>query len=175
MSIEYILGVLCGILVGVILVALLFKCTKKRGSGKCQFDERQQLVRGRGFKYAYVTLAICNALYAAEDILVSDKLIDSALGLGFCVIISVAVYASYCIWNEGYFALNERPGRVMIAFSVIALVNIIIFIGEVHQTGIIENGKLIQGSLNLCCGAMLLVISVVVLLKKLQTKREAED
>ena len=176
MSAEYMLGMLCGVLLGIILIAILLRWTKKRGTGgKCQYDERQQLVRGKGFQYAFATLVICNGLYAFEDAVVPSRIMESGLAIGMCVVISVAVYACYCIWNDGYFALNENPTRVIIVFGLIALVNILVFARETYSTGILEDGRLIMPCLNLCCGILLLVISLAILVKKRRSGREAEE
>ena len=46
----YGMGVVCGILVGLLLMVVILKLTKTDGSLKCKYDERQQLVRGKGFQ-----------------------------------------------------------------------------------------------------------------------------
>lgn len=174
MSMEYLLGIVCGVAIGLILIMFLLKWTKKDGSSRCKFDERQQLVRGRGFKYAFFSLVICNAVYAAADTVMEDKLMDVPMGICSCVVISVGVYACYCIWNEGYFALNESPKRVLVAFILIALLNFAVFARSVIRNGIFENGVLSTGCMNLLCGVLFLVIFAVLLLKQMQNRREAE-
>lgn len=174
MSMEYLLGILCGAAVGVILVVLILKWTKKDGSSKCKFDERQQLVRGRGFKYAFFSLVICNAVYAAVDAGMEEKLIDAPVGVSAGVVISAVVYACYCIWNEGYFALNENPKRVLAAFVLIALLNFGVFAGNVMKNGMLEDGVLNVSCMNLLCGVMFLVVFAVMLAKWIQNKREAD-
>lgn len=174
MSTEYLLGVICGVVIGLILIVLLLRWTKKDGAAKCRYDERQELVRGRGFKYAFFTLITCNGVYVFADSLPEERMIDSAVGVGVCIIISCVVYACYCIWNEGYFALNENPKRVLVAFILIALLNFGVFARTAITSGIMENGALSASCLNLVCGIMFLVIFAVLLLKYLQNKREAE-
>lgn len=174
MNLEYILGFLCGGLIGFILILFVLKWTKKDGSSKCKFDERQQIVRDRGFKYGFFVLALCNILYAGVNALLDGKLIDTPVGILLCVIISVVVYACYCIWNEGYFALNENPRRVLIAFVLIALLNFGVFARRVMEKGIMENGVLSACCVNLFCGLMFLVLFAVLLLKWIQNRREAE-
>ena len=52
----YLVGILAGVLVGLIAVAVCFEYVKIRKKGSnFEYDERQQLARGNGFKYAYVT------------------------------------------------------------------------------------------------------------------------
>lgn len=174
MSKEYLLGIFFGVAVGLILVVLLLRWTKKDGASKCKFDERQELVRGRGFKYAFFTLMICTAVYAFADSLAENRMIGSLTGVCICIVISCVVYACYCIWNEGYFALNENPKRVMVAFVLISLMNFAVFARSAMKGNLMENGVLSESFVNLFCGIMFLVIFAVLLLKYLKNRREAE-
>lgn len=174
MSIEYLLGILCGVTLGLILIWVLLKWTKKDGSSKCRYDERQQIVRGQAFKAAFFTLIFCDALYALEDAIVEKQFLYGADAMGMCIIISVVVYACYCIWNEGYFALNENRKRVLVAFALIALMNFVIFGIHAVNDGIWEEGMLAPCILNLFCGVMFLVIFSVMLMKRMQNRSEEE-
>lgn len=115
----YLWGALVGIIAGVVLAAVLLKLTKKDGSMRCRYDERQEVVRGRGFKYGFFTMLI---YFAAETLfgsfleLFADRSVISFIGL--CL--GVAVYAVYGIWKDAYISLNENPKRVIIVFFVIA-------------------------------------------------------
>lgn len=73
---RFIIGLVLVFAVSALLVLLLLKTTKNDGSIKCKYDERQELVRGRGFKYALFTIG---------------------------AIIGMMVYVIYAIWNEAYF------------------------------------------------------------------------
>ena len=54
MSTSYAAGLAFGIVTALIIFALIWKFSKK--SMKGTFDERQELVRGRGYKYASFTM-----------------------------------------------------------------------------------------------------------------------
>ena len=45
MSTAMLAGVICGVLVGLVLVVIILKWVRGDGSKKCKFDERQELVR----------------------------------------------------------------------------------------------------------------------------------
>ncbi len=55
-------GVVIGLIVGIICVVLLLAVTKTDENVKYKYDERQELVRGRGFKYGFFILLIYNAI-----------------------------------------------------------------------------------------------------------------
>ena len=54
MSTSYAAGLAFGIVTALIIFAVIWKFSKK--SMKGTFDERQELVRGRGYKYASFTM-----------------------------------------------------------------------------------------------------------------------
>lgn len=68
----------------------------------------------------------------------------------------------------------ENPKRVLIAFVLIAFLNFVIFISETIRNGIMEDGVLGTHCMNLFCGLMFLVLFAVLLLKRMQSRREAE-
>lgn len=174
MNMEYLLGLLIGLGVGGILLAIVLKITKKDGSIKCKYDERQQLVRGKGFKYAFFTLIIYNFLVTMLDSSMERQYVESGVLMITGVMIGAFVYAVYCIWNEGYFSLNENPKRVLIAFGVIALVNIGIGILSCIRGVVFVNGVLTINCMNLLCGILLLMIFFVVIVKWICRQREEE-
>ena len=70
MSTSYAMGLAFGIVTALIIFAVVWKFSKK--SMKGTFDERQELVRGRGYKYACFTFL---------GLLVIDLLIESGDGV----------------------------------------------------------------------------------------------
>ena len=124
MNIAYVLGVVCGLLVGGLLLFLILKLTKKDGNVKCKYDERQELARGKGYKIGFFTVISYSAVY----MILSETLHQYfepgvLLFIGICL--GVFAYAAYCIWNEAYIALNENPKRMTIAFLLIAVINLV--------------------------------------------------
>lgn len=168
------IGVICGVLVGVVLVAFILKATKTDGTMKCKYDERQQIVRGKGFKYGFFTLMIYNFLYAAVESSMERRYMDTWTAMILGIAAGVLVYVSYCIWNEGYFSLNESPKRVMIAFVLIAAINLVLGGIQIRRGGVIVDGVLTAQCMNLICGGMFLIVFAVLFAKRIRNKREAE-
>lgn len=174
MKVEYLIGLLAGLAIGGILLALIFKVTKKDGSMKCKYDERQQIIRGKGFKYAFFTLVFYNFLAAVISGAMEKQYIKSEVLMIAGILIGVLVYASYCIWNEGYFSINENPKRVMIAFAIIAVINIGLGISNILHHRVFENGVLTIHCLNLLCAMMMVMIFLVLAVKYICKQREEE-
>lgn len=174
MNSGYMLGVLCGGLISIILVAVLLRLTKKDGSIKCKYDERQQAVRGRGFKYGFFTLMFYDLVYAWIDEILGRRYFENSVGMFVGIFLGVLVYVSYCIWHEGYFSLNENPKKVLIVFAVIAIMNFAVFAVQLNRGNVIENGILTFRCVNLLCGIMFLIVFGVLLIKAICNKKEME-
>lgn len=174
MSTEMKLGVICGVLVGLVLVWIILKWVRGDGSSKCKFDERQERVRGTGFKYAFFTLLIYDGAYALMGMLLEKMPFDNTTGMFIGICVSVFVYAAYCIWHDGYLALNEKPVRVMIGFTLIGIFNLILGIHNIIAGAVLVDGQFTFHSTNLLCALLFIGIGVVYLLKWMKDIREVE-
>lgn len=172
------LGFVCGVIIGGFLLTLILKATRTDGSTKCKFDERQQVIRGRGAKYSFFTLVIFNFLFALKDeILELGKLPISDGAILFVITgISLVVYISYCIWNEGYFSLNENPKKMTLSIFGLAIANFAFGFLQLSHLNEMEAGSQISiiQIANLVCGILLVVTVIEILAKQAANKREEE-
>jgi len=176
MNVSLMLAMLCGVACGLILVAIILKITKtKKDNGiKCKYDERQIIARGHGFKLGFFTLVIYDFIYGMLGIFSTKQLFDPLLAMTIGIMIAAAVHITYCIWKEAYFSLNEEPKRVLIAFLLIALANILIGIVNISNGEIFTNGVLNFRIVNLLCGFFFFEIFIALGIKKLVNKKEKE-
>lgn len=171
-----VIGEVCGVVIVfiVVLIALLL-IMRKDGSIKCKYDERQELVRGRAYRYAFFTMTICEVVFIFfnEDARL-ERYITSSLAIFIAFCVGVAVYASYCIWHEGYFGLNSNPGRALISFILLGVMNVVLGIIAWNDGSCFEDGALSFGFSNFVCGILSLWVSVMVALKWAQDRKEDE-
>ncbi len=170
----YKLGILCGVLISIILAVIILWLTKKDRSIKCKYDERQQAVRGKGFKYGFFTLMFYDLAYGLIDEILGRKYFENSVGMMVGIFLGILVYACYCIWHDGYFSLNENPKGVLIAFAIIAVSNFVIFAVNFTNGTVVENGILTIRCTNLLCGIMFVIIFGVLLVKAVCNKKETE-
>ncbi|MBQ8326608.1 MAG: hypothetical protein IJX86_06010 [Lachnospiraceae bacterium] len=168
-----VVGLIVGVLVGLAIVAIILTLTKKGKEVKCKFDERQELVRGRGFKYAFFTILIGNAVVFLLETAQISLYMSAGIAAMIIALLGICVYANYCIWNDGYFALNERVGSLIVIFIVMGLFNLGLGILAFVDGRAVQNGELTFQSMNLFCGIMALEICGVLFLKKIKD-REGE-
>ena len=170
----YLVGILAGVLVGLIAVAVCFEYVKIRKKGSnFEYDERQQLARGNGFKYAYVTGIVYNGvlcLLTMADITLPAEL-SVLIMIG--ILLTVLVYAIYCIQHDAYVSLNENANRLMIVFIALGGFNTFIGVMHVIHGTMFEDGIFTFHGINLLCGIFLLVVAVVLFVHtKLQSREE---
>ncbi|MBD5464619.1 MAG: hypothetical protein HDR22_02165 [Lachnospiraceae bacterium] len=161
------IAVFCGFIAGVLFTILFLALTKTDKNVKCKFDERQELVRGKGFQYGFFSMLICNVLFTCMELAEMPLFAEFEVLILISSIIGIGVCAVYCIWNEGYFALNENKKRLMILFAVISVMNFIFGGVWIYQDMVIQNGKLTYYSINLFCGLLFIIIFLTMLLKRI--------
>lgn len=161
-NMMHMLGFLCGLIVACIATVIV----KKGFLGKCKYDERQQIVRGKGFRSGFFGWMMFNGIYIVADIGFEIEVMDTSLAMFSGMLIGAVICVSYCIWNEGYFSLNDNPKRVIIVLAAIALLNGICSIYAIHKGVLLQNGTLtfLYGS-NLFCALASVLILMIVFLK----------
>ena len=160
--------------ISALLIVVLLAMTQKGEGLKQNYDERQELLRGKGFKYAFYTMLILNfALFTFETAEVYLPM-SAGIAMFFSELIGVGVYAVYCIWKDAYFALNQKANTLTAVFFVMGTMNLMMGIDAFVKGVAIQNNQLTFRSMNLFCGILMLVLCGTLLLKKFCQDREEE-
>ena len=169
-AIEITIGIVIGLIIGAFLLRLL-RTDKKM---KSNYDERQKLIRGKGYKMAFCTLVVYEFIlmigHTYTDNLFMDYFTERILG----IFLAIGVHGCYCIMHDGYFALNDKNRGTIVSIIVIGMINIFLGVDSVISGVAVDDGRLTYRSINLICGAMLLAIGIT-LLVKFRKDRENEE
>ena len=170
---SYVLGMILGVVIALAVLLILWKVKGTSLNGK--YDERQELVRGRGYKYAFFTIVILVFLYMIVDMLgITDMMPFTHSSLAIAILfIGVMVYAVYCIRNDAYFGIGQNRRTYCILLGFIIVLNLLSAVMNLRDEPF-EGGKLALGP----CMQILCVITFgVVLISLLIKGREdgAED
>lgn len=166
-------GYMMGIGCGMIVVGLVWANKKKQGKS-CEFDERQELERGRGFKYGFFTILLYNLLYGATVIDGESTWCDPFVGYFIGACLGLAVFGVYCIWKEAYASLSQTPIAMYTILGFSALTQITIGLINIEEGRIIVDGKLTVRSANLFLGVVCAVLWSAYFIRNRLNKREAE-
>ena len=109
----------------IIFIALLiifFILTLKQ-SKKSNYDKRQELIRGRGYKYCFLTILSLDAIFL---ILNGQVKVSSLLMIMIPLFAGVWVFSMYTIWNSAYFALDQNKVKLFSwIFVIVGVMNCI--------------------------------------------------
>ncbi len=161
-----------GIAIGIVLVVLLLKFANTNHKKETEYDERQKAIRGRGYMYGFYTMMVYEALMICIG-MSGVTLPVAPIAIHFTgIVLGGMVLASYCVWKDAYWGLNNNLKRYAIVFLATAALNAIPIIASVKSDGF----NLMDGPiLNLICLVMLGVLGVEFLAKYLMDKDGAEE
>ena len=167
------LGFVTGILVVVIVCAVLGKMAKKKGAiGRGQYDERQQIARGRAFTWAYAVLLVYLALWMVLRSMEIPFFMEGASVI-IGALLSIAVFVGYSIFHDAYFKASESPRTWIIIISAVSLLNLGIGVGRLFRGETIADR--LYNNMNLFVGALFVIVLVCVVIKRAVDRSGGED
>ncbi|NLG04866.1 MAG: hypothetical protein GX567_13700 [Clostridia bacterium] len=178
MSISYVAGFFVGFFCVLFIFGIIIFVLKKKAhiGGKCEYDERQQLVRGKAFKIGFFTLIFYNAGYGLLSEMIGRSFASVSFAMLFGIIFTVVIYGAYCMWNDAYFALNETPKTAVALLIAICMINLIIGITNLVSGRCFVNGMITVSAMNLIVGVALFILFIIISIKTLINKNaERED
>ena len=177
MSTSYAAGLAFGIVTALIIFALVWKFSKK--SMKGTFDERQELVRGRGYKYACFTfLGLLTLDLLIESLDAFETLpVSRTLAIFFIILVGIMVYALYCIKNDSYFGVGTDTRTYRAVMWIVIVCNAISGFSGLKDGAVID-GKFAFGpcaSLLFCLAIVIIMITLRIKQRKMAEEEAAED
>ena len=164
-----------GLIVGLLISIIIIKFTNKDGKSKTQYDEMQELERGKGYKYGFWTMCGVGAFIGCLS-LCDIKIPFDMFTLFLMVIIAGAlVQASYCIMKDAYIGLNTNKVKTGIALVVIGITNLLNVVLFIAQGKFFVDGRFNVSFSNLLCGLAMLIIGVMFIIRNAATKKEDSD
>lgn len=173
MSKAYIAGIVCGLLLVFAVGFIIGFVKKKKQKAPAEYDERQEAVRGKGFKYGYVALVAYLAVYCLLDVL-EIYWCSTGAGLFFGFLISATVFLVYCIYKDAYFTVSDKPGFYVILLAVLAAANLVCGFVVPGLKGLERDSLLGIEDINFMVAGFILIILANVLVKLHMDKRAGE-
>lgn len=173
MSTAYYAGVVCGILAVAVIFFFLMKFRKAKGVPDAKYDERQEALRNRGYKFAYVSMVAYLALYVLLDSMEINWCVPG-VGIILGILLSAVVFIIYCIYNDAYFRVSDKPKFYVILFAALGIINIGVGFVVPPLKGIEASPLLGIEDMNFVVGVFTLIIFVNVLVKLHLDKRDDE-
>ncbi len=169
------IGVVVGVLVGIIVAIISIKASNSNGKLKSEFDERQNVILGKGYKYAAYTAWILMGIEIVLKIVEIDTHIDDAAMLFTIICISLMVSVSYAIFKDAYFAQNNKIKSYIVLFVVLTLVNGGAGIAYICSGAMVVNGVLTWKVINLECAMLFVIIGIEYLIKYIVDRNSGQE
>lgn len=163
--------VLVGSILAISVGAVIY--TKKAGAAdeKKQYDERQEVIRGKACKYALCTTAICGCVYFIITYVTGKSFASDGVSALIMVFIGGSVASVYSIFNDSFFGLTERAGtgryrQFMITSAIFVVCDGYLGIRTIADHELIREGLLTAKCLYPLLALYFLIILVSIGLKK---------
>ena len=164
-------GLLSGILIGLVFVVVLLRYMNTNHKMKTEYDEMQQIIRNRGYKYGFYAVLITEALLCVITTAVTIP--AEPIVIHFLpIFVGVVVQASYCMWNGAYAGLNTNMKRYYVVAVIVLLINFLAFFAAWRSGSLIADNTLQSPFINLLCALMIVILGIVGLLRKAADRRE---
>lgn len=168
-------GVFIGVLLGIIIAIVCIKAYNTNNKIKTDYDERQEAVRGRGYKYAAYTAWVLLGLVVCIKIADVNIRIEDAMIAFSILAISALVQTIHAIMHDAYFGSNNDRRKYIILFIIFAIINLANAISRFSAGEMIVDGTLTWAGISGICGLMFVILVIALGVKNLISKREEED
>ena len=154
--------------VAAVISAIIYAVKKKNGSYtsvKGEFDERQELIRGRGYKIAFVLCMIEFVLIMfIEEMEISLPLTYGAI-YAIAFVTPVCAFVVYCISKDAFVGIKNNIRRFIPLAVIITLIDIASTVVRIVDGELIVDGKLTGACITPACGVLFLTVLVSLLVK----------
>ena len=172
MSTAWLIGFAVGIMMVAIVIAVIAKITRKKCAGKGEYDERQQIARGKAYTAAYATLLIYLMFWMILRSL-EIPFFATSLSVFAGALLSLAVFVAYAIFHDAYFKASESPKHWLIIICAAGVMNLGIGVWHLIRETTLQ-GRLYE-NYNLFVGLLLVATLAFIVIKRALDRRQEED
>ena len=174
-STAWYVGFVVGILVVAILAALRRAFSRRRGETPGEYDERQQVQRGKAAQHAYMTLLILLCVNGVASGALELRWADPGVDSFLCMFVSVAVFVVECIRRDAYFTVSQTPRSGILLFALVTLCQVPATVMHAVDGDFVKDGRLTLAIINPACMLLFSIVLVTVLVKVCRDKAEERD
>ncbi len=168
-------GMAMGLMVGLVIAVILLKVANKDHKLKTQYDERQELVKGKGYKYSFYTMMCVEVVLMLLDMAGISFPIESYLIHTCTLLLGCLVLCVHSIWNGAYWGLNNNHKRYAIIIVVAVILNIIPVAAAIAHNSLSGTGIDSIPILNIIVLVWMAMIGIAALAKKIIDGKAAEE
>jgi len=174
-NMEYAAGLAAGIITALLIFAIIYKFKKNKLKGT--YDERQELIRGRGYKYAFFTVIVLIAVYLIADMAGVFEVtpLTHSLTIFFILLVGVVVYALYCIHNDSYFGIGMDTRAYKGIMWFVVILNLITSVRHLREGALVDGKLQFESYSGLLFAIAFAAILIGLHVRSAELKREETD
>ena len=156
----------------VIMVLALIR--KKQHSQDREYDERERLVRGEAYRYAFTAIVLFAAFHVFALLLLGHPLMADGVSSLLGIFLAIAVFAVYCIRNNAFKTMRTSSGFRSYSILLIIVVGINTWSGimSARDGSLLEDGILQTPVSSFACAACFLVVLIAMIMQNVANKKE---
>ncbi len=171
MNTAWTIGFAVGIMMVAVISAIIAKLARKKCAGKGEYDERQQIARGKAYTMAYATLLIYLTAWMILHTL-EIPFFATSLSVFAGALLSIAVFVGCSIFSDAYFKASESPKTWIGIICAAGVINIGIGVWHLIREATVQE-KLYE-NFNLFVGLLLVVTLIFIVVKRAMDRRAEE-
>lgn len=141
--------------------------------GKAEFDERQQLARGKAYKAGFYTLLAGLLAVYLIPIFTEWQPKDTALMLFAVICVGVTVFACVAVTNDAYLGIRQNPRAMLLVLGIVVVGNLTAGFSVMESVGFAD-GLAVENSMNFIIAAMGLIILAALAIRLRMAARDEE-
>lgn len=165
--------VFLGFMAAMIIAGLVVGKLAGKKLGKAEFDERQQLARGKAYKAGFYTLLVGLSAVHLAPIFTEWQPRDTALLPFLAMCIGVTVFACVAIANDAYLGIRQNPRAMLLVLGLVVGCNLAVGFSVMGSVGLAD-GLTAQNGINFIIAAMGLIILAALAIRLRMAARDEE-
>lgn len=161
------------LLIMLLLIAAIWLFFRFQIKGK-QYDERQQQMRGRGYRCGFFSMLMFDAAYLVALAVYPELAEDAVLVLQIGLFLGLLVFVVYCIRKDAFLSLRQKSGSYLLLCLFVIICNLITPITRAVRHGEAVAEIFRAYPLNCLCGIDFALIAAALALHS-YTGRKADD
>ena len=160
------------LLIGIIVWVMI----RKRKSCTQKYDEMQLKIRAKGYQISFFTalLMLCVLTVLLECGMLG--IVTPGFAAYIALMVSVTVFAIYCILHDAFLAVRGNPKQHLLLFSIIVVLEGFTTVRYLIRGELLEGGLLTFGSgAPLVMFICFLTILITLIVKTVRNGKEAEE
>ena len=139
------------------------------------YDERQALLRGRGYRAGFYTLMAWSVLMHIAATAGAALPFERDAGWMLGAFFGFAVFSVYCVWNDAFFLRTDKLDQRFLTFLLLGGMWVFKGIRDAKTILPVENGKLTAGAFTILAGILMLLIPATAALRRILRRDGDED